>query len=158
MDYFDMQEVTETAFHDQVTITKTRTSKGFECMTIKVREHQIRLTNENQSETVTGWGDKMHETAIALSGMIRKIVDADFTDPAAAQFDTENELAPGQIPMIKEKPDGYCKICGEPMPSGEEMFKFHGYSGPCPKPAQAKPEQPKTRTDTDDLVKRTGPK
>jgi hypothetical protein len=34
-----------------------------------------------------------------------------------------------------------CELCGEPMPPGEEMFKFHGYSGPCPKPPLAK--QPK---------------
>lgn len=27
-----------------------------------------------------------------------------------------------------------CELCGEPMSEGEEMFKFHGYSGPCPKP------------------------
>lgn len=27
-----------------------------------------------------------------------------------------------------------CEICGEPMPEGESMFKFHGFSGPCPKP------------------------
>ena len=27
-----------------------------------------------------------------------------------------------------------CSLCGEPMPEGETMFKFHGYSGPCPKP------------------------
>ena len=27
-----------------------------------------------------------------------------------------------------------CELCGEPMPEGEEMFKFHGYSGKCPKP------------------------
>lgn len=27
-----------------------------------------------------------------------------------------------------------CELCGEPMPPGEQMFKFHGYSGPCPKP------------------------
>lgn len=27
-----------------------------------------------------------------------------------------------------------CKVCGEPMPEGEEMFFYHGYSGPCPKP------------------------
>lgn len=27
-----------------------------------------------------------------------------------------------------------CELCGEPMPDGEEMFKFHGYSGDCPKP------------------------
>ena len=26
-----------------------------------------------------------------------------------------------------------CKLCGEPMPEGEEMFNYHGYSGPCPK-------------------------
>lgn len=27
-----------------------------------------------------------------------------------------------------------CELCGEPMPAGEGMFKYHGYSGPCPKP------------------------
>lgn len=25
-----------------------------------------------------------------------------------------------------------CELCGEYMPRGEEMFKYHGYSGPCP--------------------------
>ena len=33
--------------------------------------------------------------------------------------------------MNSKKP--VCEICGEPMPDGEAMFKFHGYSGPCPK-------------------------
>lgn len=27
-----------------------------------------------------------------------------------------------------------CKICGHPMPEGEEMFHYHGYSGKCPEP------------------------
>jgi len=32
-----------------------------------------------------------------------------------------------------------CTLCGEPMPEGEEMFKYHGYSGPCPvKPGDIK--------------------
>jgi hypothetical protein len=35
-----------------------------------------------------------------------------------------------------------CELCGEPMPASEQMFKFHGYSGPCPKPPLTKP-QPK---------------
>lgn len=26
-----------------------------------------------------------------------------------------------------------CGLCGEPMPPGEEMFEYHGYSSPCPK-------------------------
>jgi hypothetical protein len=30
------------------------------------------------------------------------------------------------------------QLCGEPMPEGEEMFKYHGYSGDCPKPPLAK--------------------
>ena len=25
-----------------------------------------------------------------------------------------------------------CAICGHPMPEGETMFQYHGYSGPCP--------------------------
>lgn len=33
-----------------------------------------------------------------------------------------------------------CGICGEPMPAGQEMFKYHGYDGnPCPKSPLPKP-------------------
>jgi hypothetical protein len=38
--------------------------------------------------------------------------------------------------------DATCELCGEPMPAGETMFKFHGYSGPCPKPPLPKETQP----------------
>ena len=34
----------------------------------------------------------------------------------------------------KEEQIAKCKLCGEPMPEGEEMFYYHGYSGDCPKP------------------------
>lgn len=37
---------------------------------------------------------------------------------------------------MNERPN--CDLCGEPMPEGEEMFKFHGHSGPCPKPPLSK--------------------
>jgi hypothetical protein len=37
------------------------------------------------------------------------------------------------------EPTGKCEICGEPMPAGEEMFKYHGYSGDCPKPPLPRP-------------------
>lgn len=42
-----------------------------------------------------------------------------------------------------------CEMCGEPMPKGEEMFKYHGYSGPCPKPP---PRNEKKYTLTDEQV------
>lgn len=35
--------------------------------------------------------------------------------------------------------DSKCELCGEPLPEGEQMFKFHGYSGPCPKPPLPRP-------------------
>ncbi len=35
-----------------------------------------------------------------------------------------------------------CELCGDPMPTGEEMFKYHGYSGPCPKPPLVEPQAP----------------
>lgn len=35
-----------------------------------------------------------------------------------------------------------CSLCGEPMPPGEQMFKFHGSSGPCPKPPLPKQFKP----------------
>lgn len=34
-----------------------------------------------------------------------------------------------------------CNLCGEPMPAGEEMFNYHGHSGPCPKPPLMKATQ-----------------
>lgn len=29
--------------------------------------------------------------------------------------------------------EGQCERCGELLPEGERMFKYHGYSGSCPK-------------------------
>lgn len=35
-----------------------------------------------------------------------------------------------------------CELCGHPMPAGETMFKFHGFSGPCPGPPLTNPGEP----------------
>ena len=43
---------------------------------------------------------------------------------------------------MSDKPK--CELCGEPMPDGEEMFKYHGYSGPCPKPPLPRSSTPRT--------------
>jgi hypothetical protein len=40
----------------------------------------------------------------------------------------------GSAPGGKVSDEAKCSLCGEPMPKGEEMFYYHGYSGPCPKP------------------------
>jgi hypothetical protein len=45
------------------------------------------------------------------------------------------------------EPTGKCELCGEPMPPGEEMFRYHGYSCDCPKPPLPRPDPAQTLTD-----------
>ena len=47
-----------------------------------------------------------------------------------------------------------CSICGEPMPEGETMFKYHGYSGPCPKPPLLQPHQRRVVDEKTELDKK----
>ena len=47
-----------------------------------------------------------------------------------------------------------CIICGEYMPLGEQTFKFHGYSGPCPKPPLLKPHQARVVAEKEELDKK----
>lgn len=44
-----------------------------------------------------------------------------------------------------------CTVCGEPMPEGESMFKFHGLTGPCPKPPLLQPHQRRVVAEKEEL-------
>lgn len=48
-----------------------------------------------------------------------------------------------------ERTETNCRLCGDPMPEGEAMFKYHGYSGPCPKPPMPKPEEILTMSESE---------
>lgn len=50
-----------------------------------------------------------------------------------------------------------CELCGEPMPPGEEVFKYHGYSGPCPKPPLPEPPIEQVRAELKAAGIDTGP-
>ena len=60
-----------------------------------------------------------------------------------------------------------CELCGNPMPKGEEMFKFHGYSGDCPpkvtgqlatdtqqvtEPVEIAPKSPQANIELDEIL------
>jgi hypothetical protein len=47
-----------------------------------------------------------------------------------------------------------CEICGQPMPEGEQMFRYHGYSGPCP--AQPPKDETEMGTPLSELSGRPG--
>lgn len=49
-----------------------------------------------------------------------------------AELDVEIEVEEENLDPKDDTPAGTCALCGLPMPEGEEMFKYHGYSGPCP--------------------------
>lgn len=48
-----------------------------------------------------------------------------------------------------------CKLCGEPMPEGEEMFYYHGYSCDCPKPPLKKVESPTPKEEWEKALDKT---
>ena len=50
-------------------------------------------------------------------------------DQNAIMLDWE---ATKQAHLDWKKKETICGLCGKSMPPGDEMFKFHGYSGPCP--------------------------
>jgi hypothetical protein len=52
----------------------------------------------------------------------------------------------GAAPEAGPKPAGRCEICGEQMPRGEEMFKFHGYSGSCPRDVEQQSIAPEVKS------------
>lgn len=80
----------------------------------------------------------------ALANELLKVHGIDMFDGEGYVRDEELDRLIGTFrkykPEQKEDRPGYCDLCGEVMPRGEEMFKFHGYSGPCPKKADAAKE------------------
>ncbi len=73
----------------------------------------------------------------ALCGTCREVVTNNTPCKASryyeSWFDLNEILSLLQKDKEKERV-ALCEVCGEPMPEGEEMFKYHGYSGDCPKP------------------------
>jgi hypothetical protein len=45
---------------------------------------------------------------------------------------SKSELHRNAVSNVKAMEPALCSLCGKPMPKGEEMFNYHGSSGPCP--------------------------
>ena len=60
-----------------------------------------------------------------------KVLDADLCEAISIEIKKLSDLenVPQAASPTKE---GICELCGKPMPKGEEMFRFHGYSDNCP--------------------------
>jgi hypothetical protein len=78
--------------------------------------------------------------------MIEPMTDAEIAEARARESAVPLSSQPSEI---EERPK--CGLCGEPMPAGEEMFNYHGYSGNCPK----KETRPETYIEEQDMCKQT---
>jgi hypothetical protein len=79
------------------------------------------------------YGDKTFNLRLWGPGLGRKLqsrFDAKF--PPRQTGNSETVDIPVTDAAKPTVPEGHCELCGQPMPEGEEMFKYHGYSGPCP--------------------------
>jgi hypothetical protein len=65
-----------------------------------------------------------YQEVLDLAVYLRQKIEEDARDAVAA------------APAADGEPEHRCERCGEPMPEGERMFRYHGYSGPCPKDGQ----------------------
>lgn len=66
-----------------------------------------------------------------------------------SQLSYRDLQASGGLPEAQAGDPALCQLCGHPMPAGEEMFNYHGYSGPCLGPPL---QQAPTRTAEADLA------
>ncbi len=90
------------------------------CNTCAARGPEVRIQTTGEGHT-EDWERKGNAVARAAWNRRAGIQQLDaLPEPVTAH----NE--------VTEIPSGKCELCGEQMPRGEEMFRFHGYSGPCP--------------------------
>lgn len=94
-------------------------------------------------EKVIGKGTDELGRLVEPSVMLAMHADAGFN---AAREEMEKRINSLDLPALIEEIQKalsvdhsdrcpiFCRLCGEPMPKGEEMFMYHGYSGVCPKP------------------------
>jgi hypothetical protein len=63
-----------------------------------------------------------------------KVLDPDLCEAIAVEVKkiVDLELQKSPSPPFDNTEKNICQLCGKPMPKGEEMFNFHGYSGNCP--------------------------
>lgn len=73
----------------------------------------------------------LHEAADELTSLRARVAKLEELLRRTAARATEG-------PQIKSEKltQPVCGLCGKPMPPGEEMFQYHGYSGPCPQPPE----------------------
>lgn len=70
---------------------------------------------------------RQHVVATTAERLMTDAMDMDWKAHSAC---VEGAGQPGELATPAAGP--LCSICGKPMPAGEAMFRYHGYSGPCP--------------------------
>ncbi len=87
------------------------------------------------SETGSAFVEPPYPGCLKRDGTVCTV--AEYTARLRREIATNERLIREAERNIRDAtPAGVCSLCGKPMPEGEEMFMFHGYSGPCPTPVE----------------------
>lgn len=118
-------------------------------VTEALEHYRLQLAKTRSADYVPdGWVLVPKDTGQRLGeSFLRALFGPEFDTPYILRVNTLLETAPKPKaaalqnnpahPSIDDKSADtkpVCELCGFPMPEGEEMFKFHGYSGGCPVP------------------------
>ena len=94
----------------------------------------------HQARFATEMARKMAQRPVANDEGTRP--EGDTRVPTAYPRTLDDMLPRAPQEAASEAGKTLCGLCGHPVPPGEEMFKFHGYSGPCPAtPEEAKQQE-----------------
>jgi len=87
---------------------------------------------QSEAEAIKQIGYELADTII-YADLLAARLGIDLSEYIEAKFNQVSRRMNSTVRLgaVADEP-GVCSLCGKPMPPGEEMFKFHGYSGPCP--------------------------
>lgn len=103
-----------------------------------VRSVQTVAHTEHLSTALNAFHTQANEVDAYIQGELRtksqrlEELNTEVTGLEAYRDKLTKQIEEASSTQEKESIPGICDLCGKPMPEGEEMFKFHGYSGPCP--------------------------
>lgn len=80
------------------------------------------------------WSDELGESWMNMDNLKLLLYGQMYTKPELLNITMldHSDLPYKDYSVGKPEDCPSCGLCGKPMPKGEEMFQYHGYSGPCP--------------------------
>lgn len=92
------------------------------------------VVRERDQRERGAWPHERAEAEAAANAVEETAAVAEETNTASEETKPASEETKPATHETAEGSVAKCDLCGEPMPPGEQSLRYHGFSGPCPKP------------------------